>query len=100
MTRRWRLNVTSGSGREPNLGLALNPSFDTLTEALTALKRVSRWKIADAAELDSGQKCKVIFRFRLDLSQLPRPFQIGTLGQSDWDLAATASAALPFATVK
>jgi hypothetical protein len=100
LTRRWRLNVTSGSGREPNLGLALNPSFDTLTEALTALKRVSRWKIADAAELDSGQKYKVIFRFRLDLSQLPRPFQIGTLGQSDWDLAATASAALPFATVK
>ena len=100
LTRRWRLNVTSGSGREPNLGLALNPSFDTLTEALTALKRVSRWKIAEAAELDSGQKYKVNFRFRLDLSQLPRPFQIGTLGQSDWDLAATASVALPLATVK
>lgn len=100
LTRRWRLNVSNGSGREPNLGLALNPSFDTLTEALTALKRISRWKIADAVELENGQKYKVEFRFRLDLSQLPRPFQIGTIGQSDWDLAATVSAALTTTAVK
>lgn len=100
LTRRWRLNVTNGSGRESNLGLALNPSFDTLTEAMTTLKRISRWKIADSADLDSGQKYKVEFRFRLDLSQLPRPFQIGTLGQSEWDLAATASTVLPVTPAK
>ena len=27
------------------------------------------------------------FSFRLDLSQLPRPFQIGVAGQSDWAIA-------------
>ena len=26
------------------------------------------------------------FAFRLDLAQLPRPLQIGTLGQSDWSV--------------
>jgi hypothetical protein len=100
LTRRWRLNVTAGSGREVSVGLALNPSFDTLEDALSAIKRVSRWKIADTADLESGVKYRVNFSFKLDLSQLPRPFQIGALGQSDWDLAAAASTTLTLALVK
>ncbi len=100
LTRRWRLNVTAGAGRDVNQGLALPQNFDTLEDALSAIKRISRWKIADLAELDSGVKYKVGFSFRLDLSQLPRPFQIGALGQSDWDLAATASTTLLLAPLK
>jgi hypothetical protein len=100
LTRRWRLNVTTGAGREAGVGLALNQSFDTLPEVLSAIKRISRWKIADVSELDGNQKYKVDFRFRLDLNQLPRPFQIGTLGQSDWDIAATSSAVLSLAAPK
>jgi hypothetical protein len=100
LTRRWRLNVTAGAGRDASLGLALNQSFDTLAQVLSAIKRVSRWKIADANELDLNQKYKVEFRFRLDLNQLPRPFQIGALGQSDWDIAATSSSVLVLASQK
>ena len=100
LTRRWRLNVTAGAGRESSVGLALNPTFETLEDAMSAIKRVSRWKIADASDLDSGVKYKVDFNFRLDLSQLPRPFQIGALGQSDWDLAANTSTTLTLAAVK
>jgi hypothetical protein len=91
LTRRWRLNVTSGAAREGSLGLALNQSFDTLPQALASIKRILRWKVADAMDLDGSVRYKVEFRFRLDLSQLPRPFQIGAIGQSDWDLAASAS---------
>jgi hypothetical protein len=94
LTRRWRLNVTTGAGREVSLGLALNQGFDTLAQALSVIKRISRWKIGEASEIDPTQKYKVDFRFRLDLNQLPRPFQIGALGQSDWDIAAASSAAL------
>ena len=100
LTRRWRLNVTAGPGREVSVGLALNPSFDTLDEALSAIKRVARWKVADVAELESGLKYKVNFSFKLDLSQLPRPFQIGALGQSDWDLSAATSTTLTLAPLK
>jgi hypothetical protein len=100
LTRRWRLNVTAGAGREVSLGLALNQSFDTLAQVLSAIKRVSRWKIADVNELDGSQKYKVDFRFRLDLNQLPRPFQIGALGQSDWDIAATSSSLLALTAPK
>ena len=100
LTRRWRLNVTSGAGRDASLGFALNQSFDSLAEALSAIKRISRWKIAEASDLDAGVKYRVDFSFRLDLSQLPRPFQIGALGQSDWDLSATASASLSLVSAK
>ncbi len=100
LTRRWRLNVSTGAGRDTNQGLTLNQSFDSLVDALSAVKRVSRWKIAEATDLDGGQKTKVEFRFRLDLSQLPRPFQIGTLGQSDWDLAGTVSTVVSLVPMK
>jgi hypothetical protein len=100
LTRRWRLSASAGPGRDTLQGVTLNQSFDTLTDALAAVKRVSRWKIAEVPELDGNQKLKVDFRFRLDLSQLPRPFQIGTLGQSDWDLIAMATTALSLAAPK
>lgn len=91
LTRRWRINVASGAITSSSLGLALNQSFESLPDALAAIKRISGWKIAEAAELDGDQKQSVEFRFRLDLSQLPRPFQIGVLGQADWNIFATAS---------
>ena len=90
LTRRWRLNVTSGQTTAAGLGLALNQNFDSLPDALAAVQRLSRWRIADVAELDLEQRHFVDFRFRLDISQLPRPFQIGTLGQSEWDISATS----------
>jgi hypothetical protein len=89
LTRRWRLNVTAGPVVSSGVGLALNQSYDTLAQAMSAIKRISKWKIADTADLDASAKYKVDFRFRLDLGQLPRPFQIGAIGQSDWDIAAS-----------
>lgn len=90
LTRRWRLNVNAGAPVSSGVGLALNQSFDTLAQALSVIKRIAKWKIADANELDGSAKHKVDFRFKLDLGQLPRPFQIGAIGQSDWDISATA----------
>lgn len=91
LTRRWRLNVNAVSGRETNLGLALNQTYDTLAQALGSMKRIVHWKLADASDLDPATKYRVDFRFRLDLTQLPRPFQIGAIGQSDWDLSLSTS---------
>jgi hypothetical protein len=42
----------------------------------------------------------VEFRFRLDVSQLPRPLQIGTLGQSDWTIEGFVSQPLVFEGAK
>ncbi|MBE0474806.1 MAG: DUF4390 domain-containing protein [Rhodoferax sp.] len=87
LTRQWRLNIVSGQVVEAELGLSLNQNFDSWSEALNTVRRISRWKIADAAELAPDARHLVDFRFWLDLAQLPRPLQIGTLGQSDWSVA-------------
>jgi hypothetical protein len=86
LSRRWRLNVSAGSGA---VGLSLNQSFDTLGQALASIKRVSNWKVADLADLEGVSKCRVEYHFRLDLSQLPRPFQLGP-GATDWDISVNA----------
>jgi len=96
LTRRWRLNINSGAGAP--VGLALNQSLDSLAQALAIIKRVTLWKIADVAELDASAKYRVEFRFRLDLSQLPRPFQIGAIGQSDWDVSGSVIVPLSLET--
>lgn len=87
LTRRWRLNVASGLISNTGLGVALNQTFDSLTDALAAVQRLSRWKIADFGVIDLERRHWVDFRFRLDASQLPRPLQIGTLGQSEWNIS-------------
>jgi hypothetical protein len=87
LTRRWRLQVSS----EPigNSGLVLGQMFDTREDALAAVQRISRWRIADASAIDPQATNTVEFRFRLDVSQLPRPFQIGAVGQSEWNISAS-----------
>jgi hypothetical protein len=87
LTRRWRLVVSPT--QIGNSGLALGQTFDTREEALAVVQRISHWKIADIAEIDPEARYNVDFRFRLDVSQLPRPFQIGAVGQADWNIAAS-----------
>lgn len=98
LTRRWRLNINSGVGAP--VGLALNQSLDSLAQALAVIKRVTYWKIADVSDLDPSAKYRVEFRFRLDLSQLPRPFQIGAIGQPDWDVSGSIIVPLSLETAR
>ncbi len=91
LTRRWRLNILPGAISVTGLRASLSQNYDSLPEAMAAIQRISRWRIADAAEIDAASRHNVEFRFRLDLSQLPRPFQIGVAGQRDWTIAVEDS---------
>jgi hypothetical protein len=94
LTRRWRVTQSLGGGADSNQGLSLNQSYESLAEALAVVRQVSKWKVADLTDADPSSKIKLQFRFRLDLSQLPRPFQIGAIGQSEWDIQGSARTAL------
>ncbi len=87
LTRRWRLNVLPGAISVTGLRASFSQNYDSLPDAISSIQRLSRWRIADAAEVEADVRHKVEFRFRLDLSQLPRPFQIGVAGQKDWTIA-------------
>jgi len=92
LTRRWRVNATGVAGGDSSQGLALSQNYETLAEALATVKQVSRWKVGELGESEPLSKYRVEFRFRLDLGQLPRPFQIGTIGQSEWDIQTSGRA--------
>lgn len=95
LTRRWRLSLGVTDTENASQGLSLNQNFDSLNDAMAAVRRIARWKIAELASLEPGTPYRLDFRFELDTTELPRPLQIGTLGQSDWVVSLTASQKLP-----
>ncbi len=100
LSRRWRLQISPQPIGNAGLGVNLSQSFDSLQEALYAIQRIARWKIADGSVLDTDARQTVEFRFKLDMSQMPQPVQIGTAGQADWALAASKSLRLEPETLK
>jgi hypothetical protein len=83
----WRLNVSRDPIGGVSLANSLSQTFETLPEALSAIRRTVNWKLADVADLDSDNKYTLNFKFRLDVSQLPRPFQIMAGSQSEWNVS-------------
>jgi len=82
LTRQYRL--TTGG---------LHQSFSTLGEALRVLSRVRSWLVIEraAAEklgLRAGDSYQAAVRMKLDISQLPKPFQVAAFGNRDWNLSS------------
>ena len=95
LLRRWRLQVATQPIGNNGLGVTLSQNFESLPDALASIQRFSRWKIADVSDLEPGAGYNVDFQFRLDVSQLPRPFQIGALGQTEWNLSVGRNQKVP-----
>ena len=89
LTRRWRLNVSNEPMSGGGLAGSISQSFETLPEALDVIRRQSGWKVAEMADLDLEARQYIAYRFRLDTSQLPRPFQIAAGNQAEWALMVT-----------
>lgn len=79
LTRQYRLS-TGG----------LHQSFATLSEAVQVLSHLRNWVVVERGEkgIRSGEPYDAMLRLRLDVTQLPRPFQITALGNKDWSLAS------------
>lgn len=92
LTRQYRLS-TGG----------LHQSFPTLSEAVQVLSRLRNWGVIERGEkgIRVGEPYEASLRLRLDVTQLPRPFQITALGNKEWNLASdwkTWQATLPAIT--
>ena len=86
LTRQWRLTVSGEPISASGQGSSIAQNFTNLSEAINVIRRQSGWKIADLSELDPDARHNLNYRFRLDVSQLPRPFQITAGSQADWTL--------------
>ncbi|HYD95122.1 MAG TPA: DUF4390 domain-containing protein [Noviherbaspirillum sp.] len=62
----------------------LQQSFATLDDALSLVRRPSRWVVAEKGALKSGEVYNVAVRMGLDVARLPKPFQVHAMNSSDW----------------
>jgi hypothetical protein len=77
LTRQYRLSAGT-----------LFQNFSTLQEALAVLGRVRRRPMLPLNALVPGNTYSAAVRLRLDLSQLPRPFQASPFAAREWNLAS------------
>lgn len=77
LTRQYRVGVGT-----------LYQNFGELSEALAFLSRVRLREIAEPGALGKGASYTAALRLRLDISQLPRPFQISAVGSREWSVGS------------
>lgn len=77
LTRQYR--VASG---------LLTQAFNTVQEVERFVGRVTSRPVVGAAALTKGMRYDAGIRLRLDVNQLPKPFQINALASRDWTLAS------------
>ncbi|MBM3349396.1 MAG: DUF4390 domain-containing protein [Betaproteobacteria bacterium] len=66
-------------------GLALNAN--SLVEALRIAGTIGGWSVIEATAIDSDKQYEAALRMTLDLSKLPKPFQVDALNSRDWSLS-------------
>ncbi len=87
VNRSWRLAYQPlTSSWRVSQGSALQQTVASAAEALALVSRASGWKLAEADQVEPGDKCYVEFSYRLDNAQLPKPMQLDLGVQPDWRL--------------
>jgi hypothetical protein len=66
----------------------LTQSFNSLEEVERFIGRVTSRPVASADALTNGAKYEAAVRLRLDVNQLPKPFQVNALASREWTLAS------------
>ncbi len=75
--------------RQYRLGLgSLFQNFASLSETLDFLSRVRRRQVLEQGTLTKGTTYVAGVRMRLDVSQLPKPFQLNALASRDWNFGS------------
>ncbi|HEX4842043.1 MAG TPA: DUF4390 domain-containing protein [Limnobacter sp.] len=60
----------------------------TLDEMTARMSKVSNWTVIHRDQIAWGEQYTAQVRFRLLLTELPKPFQISALVNSEWDLSS------------
>jgi hypothetical protein len=77
LTRQYRVGVRT-----------LYQNFASLPEALGFMRRVRVRDIAETGALRKGSNYIAALRLRLDVSQLPRSFQVSAVGSREWSISS------------
>jgi hypothetical protein len=77
LTRQYRVSIGS-----------LQQGFPTLKEALDLLSSIRDWKVVDKGAVKFGSPYLAAVRLKLDVAQMPKPFQVNAITNRDWALSS------------
>ena len=77
LTRTYRVTTPANTYNAP-----------TLEDAMQYMTKVRDWAVISRERISIGQPYEAQVRFRLLLTELPKPFQISALVNSEWDLSS------------
>ena len=63
-------------------------SAKTMSEALQAVGSIGGWRVMEGSQLDPSKSYIASMRMNLDLSKLPKPFQVNALNNRDWNISS------------
>jgi hypothetical protein len=63
-------------------------SAKTISEALQAIGSIGGWRVIDNSHIDPAKSYIAGLRMTLDLSKLPKPFQVNALNNRDWNVSS------------
>lgn len=87
-SREYRLSYNAFT-RQYRVSLGtLFQSFDTLPDAIAFMRRIRGALVTDRDVVRKGVTYAAAVRFRLDTSQLPKPFQLSAMGSREWNLGS------------
>ena len=77
LTRQYRLSTG-----------ALHQSFATLEEAVRVMSRLRNWQVLERSDVRDEKTYQAALHLRLDLTQMPKTFQVSALSSKDWNLTS------------
>ena len=63
-------------------------SAKSIFEALQAVGSIGGWRVIDGSQIDTSKSYTAALRMTLDLSKLPKPFQVNALNNRDWNVTS------------
>jgi Domain of unknown function (DUF4390) len=63
-------------------------SAKTISEALQAVGSIGGWRVIESSQIDTNKSYTASLRMSLDLSKLPKPFQVNALNNRDWNVSS------------
>ncbi|GHT94445.1 hypothetical protein AGMMS49545_15750 [Betaproteobacteria bacterium] len=84
-TQTWRLSYHALTRQYRLTTGSLHQSFGSLENALQALSHIRNRRVV-GNNLKPGERYQANLRLRLDISQLPKPFQVSAFTNRDWNL--------------
>jgi hypothetical protein len=66
----------------------ISQNVSSFEDVRRALSRVRSWAVIEKGKLRVGERYDAALRFRLDTTQLPKPFQLNVIASKEWSLSS------------